>query len=312
MVEFVARKAAMSKTTVILNPAAGRGSGAQLQPQVIEWLESSGLDLELRTTDAPGHARTLARQAAAADREVIIAVGGDGTANEIINGLMQAGTGPEGTALGILPIGTGNDFAFGAGIPMDLREACQVVVRGGTRLLDVGRITADDEEPLYFGNGAGVGFDAMANIESRKINRLRGYLLYLVAVIRTLAYYYYAPETVIQIDDEELAQASLMVSVMNGRRMGGGFYMTPDSQMDDGLLDLCIASKVDRAKMVSWLPRFMRGTHVTDPEITMAQGRKVTVISDSPWAAQADGEIYGVGARRYEIELFPQRLRLIC
>jgi YegS/Rv2252/BmrU family lipid kinase len=312
MVEFVAREAAMSKTTVILNPAAGRGSGANLQPRVIEWLENSGLDLELLTTDAPGHARNLARQAAAEGRAAIIAVGGDGTANEVINGLMQAGTGPSGTALGILPIGTGNDFAFGAGIPMDLHEACQVVVRGGTRLLDVGRIQADEEEPLYFGNGAGMGFDAMANIESRKINRLGGYLLYLVAAIRTLAYFYYAPETVIQIDDAELSQPSLMISVMNGRRRGGGFYMTPDSTMDDGLLDLCIATEVDRAKMVSFLPRFMRGTHVTDPAITMTQGRKVIVVSDSPWAAQADGEIYGVGARRYEIELFPQCLRLIC
>ena len=302
----------MSKTTVILNPAAGRGAGAQLAPQIIEWLESNGLDFELLETDAPGHAKALAREAAAKGREALITVGGDGTANEAINGLMQANTGPDGTALGIVPIGTGNDFAFGAGLPLDLQEACRVVARGGTRLVDVGCIKADGEDPLYFGNGAGVGFDAVANIESRKIKRLRGYLLYLVAVIRTLAYYYYAPEIAIQIDGEELVQASLMVSVMNGRRMGGAFYMTPDAQMDDGLLDLCIASKVDRAKMVSWLPRFMRGTHVTDPEIRMTQGRKVTVVSDSPWAAQADGEIYGVGSRRYEIELFPQRLRLIC
>ncbi len=302
----------MSKTTVILNPAAGRGSGALLATRITGWLESSGLDLELLTTDAPGHARSLAREAAARGREVVIAVGGDGTANEAINGLMQANAGPDGTALGIIPIGTGNDFAFGAGLSLDPREACQVVARCGTRLVDVGRIKADDEEPLYFGNGTGVGFDAVANIESRKIKRLRGYLLYLVAVVRTLAYYYYAPETLIQIDDDELVQLSLMVSVMNGRRMGGGFYMTPEARMDDGLLDLCIASKVDRAKMVSWLPRFMRGTHVTDPAITMTQGRKVTIVSDSPWAAQADGEIYGVGARRFEIELFPQCLRLIC
>ncbi len=302
----------MSKTTVILNPAAGRGSGALLATQITGWLESSGLDLEVLSTDAPGHARSLAREAAARGREVVVTVGGDGTANEAINGLMQANTGPDGTALGIIPIGTGNDFAFGAGLSLDPQEACQVVARGETRLVDVGRIKADDEEPLYFGNGTGVGFDAVANIESRKIKRLRGYLLYLVAVIRTLAYYYYAPETVIQIDDDELVQPSLMVSVMNGQRMGGGFYMTPEARMDDGLLDLCIASKVDRAKMVSWLPRFMRGTHVTDPAITMTQGRKVMIVSDSPWAAQADGEIYGVGARRFEIELFPQCLRLIC
>ncbi len=88
--------------------------------------------------------------------------------------------------------------------------------------------------------------------------------------------------------------------------------MTPSSEMDDGLLDLCVAGKVSRPKMISFVPRFMRGTHTTDPDITMSQGRKVTVVSESPWAAQLDGEIYGVGASRYEVELLPQRLRLIC
>lgn len=302
----------MSKTTVILNPTAGRGAGNRFAPQITDWLRSSGLDFELAATEAPGHARVLAHDAAVGDQEAVIIVGGDGTANEAINGLMQANCDRSGTALGVLPIGTGNDFAFGAGIPMDLRDACQVVVRGQTRLVDIGRMHADNEEPIYFGNGTGVGFDAMANIESRKITRLRGYFLYLVAVIRTLAYFYHAPETVIQIDSDELSQPSLMISVMNGTRMGGAFYMTPGSRMDDGLLDLCIAGKMDRARMISFLPRFMRGSHVTDPAITMSQGQKVTIVSDSPWAAQVDGEIYGVGAQRYEIELFPQRLRLIC
>jgi diacylglycerol kinase family enzyme len=171
---------------------------------------------------------------------------------------------------------------------------------------------AKGEEPLYFGNGIGVGFDAMINIESRKVKRLRGYLLYLVAAIRTLASYYQAPETVIQIDAEEMRQPSLMISVMNGQRMGGAFYMTPGSKMDDGLFDLCVAAKMGRGKMVSFLPRFMMGTHVTDPAITMSQGREVTVVSDLPWAGQVDGEIYGVGATHFHIELLPRRLRVIC
>jgi len=214
--------------------------------------------------------------------------------------------------MAVVPIGTGNDFAFGAGIPMNLQQACSVVARGQSRVLDVGRIDADNEEPRFFGNGVGVGFDAMANIESRKIKRLRGSLLYLVAVIRTLAFYYQAPQTEIRIDDQELVQPSLLISVMNGRRMGGAFYMTPGSEMDDGLLDYCIATKVGRPKMVSFVPRLMRGTHVTDPAITMGQVRRLTIVSESPWAAHLDGEIYGVGARHYEIELLPQRLRLIC
>ena len=88
--------------------------------------------------------------------------------------------------------------------------------------------------------------------------------------------------------------------------------MTPGSQMDDGLFDLCVAGKVNRLKMIGLVPRFLRGTHITYRHVSMVQGRKVTVVSDSPWAAHVDGEIYGVGARRYEMELLPQRLRLIC
>jgi diacylglycerol kinase (ATP) len=302
----------VSKTTVILNPSAGRGAGARLSPQIAAWLQNCGLDFALVTTTGPGHATALARDAVVQGQERVIAVGGDGTANEVLNGLLQARNKPDGTALGIIPIGTGNDFAFGAGVPLDLQAACQAVARGQSRLLDVGCMQADNEQARFFGNGVGVGFDAMANIESRKIKRLRGSLLYLVAVIRTLAFYYHAPQTTLRIDSEELVQPCLMISVMNGRRMGGAFYMTPDSQMDDGLLDLCVAAKVSRSKMIAFVPRFMRGTHTTDPDVTMSQGRKVTVVADSPWAAQVDGEIYGVGAKRFEVELVPRQLRLIC
>jgi diacylglycerol kinase family enzyme len=193
-----------------------------------------------------------------------------------------------------------------------VREACQAAIRGQTRTLDVGWVRADEEEPRYFGNGLGLGFDAIVNIESRKIRRLRGFAVYLVAVLKTLVIYYDAPRVTIQIDEAERVQCSLMISIMNGQRMGGGFYTTPDAQMDDGLLDLCITNKVGRPKMVAFVPRFMRGTHTTDRDVAMRQGCRVTVTSDTPWAAQVDGEIYGVGARRFEVALLPQRLRLLC
>jgi YegS/Rv2252/BmrU family lipid kinase len=302
----------MTKALVILNPSAGRGAGARLRSQIEERLHTNGLEFELVTTTGPGHARRLAREAASKGRELVVAVGGDGTSNEVLNGLMQADAGVGGTSMAVIPIGTGNDFAFGAGIPMNLDEACRVAAHGRRRLLDVGRIDADNEEPRFFGNGVGVGFDAMANIESRKIKRLRGSLLYLVAALRTLAFYYQAPQTEIRIDDQELIQPSLLISVMNGRRMGGAFYMTPGSEMDDGLFNYCIATRVGRPKMVTFVPRFMRGTHVTDRDITMGQVQKLSIVSESPWAAHLDGEIYGVGAKRYEVELLPQRLSLIC
>jgi diacylglycerol kinase (ATP) len=302
----------VARTHVILNPIAGRGAGARMSSQIAEQLHDCGLDFELATTVGPGHATELAREAAAQGKEAVIVVGGDGTANEALNGLMQAQGGPDGPALGILPIGTGNDFAFGAGLPLDFQEAYQAIARLQTRLIDVGCIHADNEEPRFFGNGVGMGFDAIANIESRKVKRLKGDLVYMVAVLRTLTFYYQAPHTSIRIDGREFAQPSLLISIMNGRRMGGVFYITPESDMTDGLFDLCVAAKVSRAKMVRFVPRFMRGTHVTDKDVTMGQGRRFTIVSESPWAGHVDGEIYGVGARRYEVELLPQYLRLIC
>jgi YegS/Rv2252/BmrU family lipid kinase len=302
----------LSKTIVILNPIAGRGAGARLEPQIARWLRQRGLDFDLVTTTAPGHAVTLAHDAAARGCRSVVAAGGDGTANEVLNGLMQGGSGPDGPAFGVLPLGTGNDFAFSAGLTLDLFEACQAVARGETRILDVGRMHADNEEPRFFCNGVGMGFDAIANIESRKVKRLKGDLVYLVAVFRTLAFYYAAPQTTIRFDGQELSQPCLMVSIMNGRRVGSSFYITPDARIDDGLLELCVAAQVSRFKMVRFVPRFMRGTHVTDPDITMSQGRQVSVVSESPWASHVDGEIYGVGACGYEVELLPQHLRLIC
>lgn len=301
----------MSKSIVIVNPTAGRGRGAKLVPQVAERLRGHGLEFDLVTTAGPDHATALARDAAVQGAESVIVVGGDGTFNEVLNGLMQVQDTAEGAALGVVPIGTGNDFAYGAGLSLEMEKACRAVARDQSRTLDVGLFDADNEEPRFFGNGIGIGFDAMANLESRKVNHLSGTLLYLVAVIRTLLFYYQNPRITIRIDDREWTQSSLLISVMNGQRMGGGFYITPTSRMDDGVLDICVAAKVSRAKMVRFVPRFLRGTHITDPDITMDQGCRVTVESDAPWVAHVDGEIYGVGGQHYAVELFPGRLRLL-
>ncbi len=302
----------MSAITVILNPIAGRGAGARLSSSIAERLRSHNLDFEVASTQAPGHATLLAREAAEKGNDLVVAVGGDGTVNEVLNGLIQANGSAAGTALGIVPIGTGNDFAFGAGVPLDLAAACRVIAQGHSRTVDVGRVQADNEQPRYFGNGVGIGFDAIVNIESRKLKRLRGFLVYLVAVLKTLAVYYHAPQTTVRVDDREISQPSLMISIMNGFRFGGGFYMTPGSRMDDGLFDLCVAAKVNRLRMLGFVPQFMRGTHTHDLHVTMTQGRRVQVISNSPWASHVDGEIYGVGAHRFELELLPQRLRVLC
>lgn len=143
--------------------------------------------------------------------------------------------------MGVLCVGRGNDFAYGVGIPTDLEESCQALAQGYRRTIDVGRITGGlYPEGRYFGNGVGIGFNAAAGFEAAKITWPSGFLGYFVAVLKTVFLYYEAPLTKIEYDGQTITQPSLLVSIMNGRRMGGGFVMAPEGQPDDGLFNLCI------------------------------------------------------------------------
>jgi YegS/Rv2252/BmrU family lipid kinase len=236
-------------------------------------------------------------------------VGGDGTSNEVLNGLMAAREAGEGeAAMGVLCVGTGNDFAYGMGIPLDLEEGCAALARGRTRRVDVGHARGF----RYFGNGIGIGFDAAVNVVASRLRRLRGFLVYLIAVLRTLLFYYRAPLTRIELDDQTLEQPALMISVMNGRRMGGGFLMTPFSRPDDGLFDLCIGKKMSQLEMLSFVPRFMKGTQVGDPRVTMARSRRVRVtVRDGTQVVHADGETLALDVRELDLEVIPQALSVV-
>lgn len=295
---------------IIVNPTAGRGAAARAIPAVTRMLEEYALSFDLVRTRAPWHAAELAQQAASSGYRVVVAMGGDGTSNEVINGLMEAqGAGKGEAALGVLCVGTGNDFAYGLGIPADLAGGCAVLARGQTRTVDVGHARG----LRYFGNGIGIGFDAAANAQASRIARLRGFALYLVAVLRTLLFYYRAPLTRIELDNGVLEQPALMVSIMNGRRMGGGFVMTPNSSPDDGLFDLCIARKMSQLQMLSFIPDFLRGTHVGRRPITMARSRHVEVtVKEGTQIVHADGETLSLEVDRLELELLPQRLQVVC
>jgi len=300
----------VSTHLVVVNPIAGRGAARQVVPRVERLLKEHGIPFDLVYTERPWHAAELARQAAADGYQVVVALGGDGTSNEVLNGLVQAREAGEGdAALGVLCVGTGNDFAFGMGIPLDLEGGCAALARGRTRAIDVGHARGF----RYFGNGIGIGFDAVVNVQAARYTRLRGFAVYLVAVLRTLIFYYRAPLTRIELDDGVVEQPTLMVSVMNGRRMGGGFLMAPDSAPDDGLFDLCIAAKMNQLRMLSFVPRFMRGTQVGRPRITMARSRRVRVtVKGGTQVVHADGETIALDAAELEFEILPRRLRVVC
>jgi diacylglycerol kinase (ATP) len=305
----------MKKYKIVANPAAGGGTGARAIPRVEEMLVRCGLDFDIVRTERPWHGAILAQEAAMTGWDVVVAAGGDGTSNEVINGLMEAKlAGKPAPALGILSIGRGNDFAHGVNVPYDLERACQVLVEDHRRVIDVGRVAGGRyPQGRYFGNCVGVGFDAIGTIEVTKLPRLGGFLSFFVAVLKTIFLYYQAPLITVAYDGQTLTQPSLMVSVMNGQRLGGGFIMAPDAKPDDGLFDLCIAGEVSRPRMFGLIPHFLRGTQATQEPIRTGRAARISITAvDGSLPAHTDGEILCVDGDHLEIELLPRQIAVVC
>jgi YegS/Rv2252/BmrU family lipid kinase len=301
----------MQPIKIILNPIAGRGHGARVEPKLRQFLEAEGLDFDLVHTSGRWHAAELAEQAVADGCELIVAAGGDGTAHEVVNGLLAASGGGEAGTLGVIPIGSGSDFAHAAGVPADPRAACSRLAHGQTRVVDVGRINLDGQPSRYFDNTVGIGFDGVVTVEAQKVKRLRGMALYLPVVLRTVFLSFKPPRVTIEYDDQELALSALMVCIANGPREGGSFLVAPDAEPDDGVLDLCIASEVGRLGMLGLIPHFMQGSHVDREPITMARARRIAVSSPDDLVVHADGEVLCTDGSRLECEILPQRLRVL-
>jgi YegS/Rv2252/BmrU family lipid kinase len=302
----------MGEIRVILNPTAGRGLGARVEPDLCQALEEEGLEYSLVRTERPWHAAELAEQAAGEGFELVVAVGGDGTAHEVVNGLVTASGGETAGTFGVIPVGSGSDFANTIGVPPGMREAVRRLANGRDRVVDVGRVTISGQAPRYMDNTVNIGFGGVVTRESRKVKYLRGIALYLPVVLKTVFLYYKAPQVTIEYDDQQLSMPAVMVCVANGSREGGGFHVAPDAQPDDGLFDLCVAHEMSRLAMLAIIPSFMSGTHVGHKNITMARAKRVAISSSEDLIAHIDGEMLCTKAHRIEFEILPNRLRVRC
>jgi diacylglycerol kinase (ATP) len=305
----------MEKLKIIANPVAGSGTGARSIPRIQHLLKDHRIEYSLVTTEYSGHGIELTKEAASQGYEVVVAAGGDGTVNEVINGLMEwkmAGNSPP--AFGILGAGRGNDLAYGAHIPHDLEQAVIVLDGNHRQSIDIGRVAGGRyPEGRFFGNCVGIGFDAVTTIEVSKMPRLGGFLSFFIAVLKTIFLYYKGPLIKVEFDDQELTQHCLMVSIMNGQRLGGGFWTAPDAKTDDGLLDLCIAREVTRRRILTLIPYFLKGTQDTQEEIVMGRAKKILITAiDGVLPAQTDGEILCTDGNKLEIEILPQQLEVVC
>jgi diacylglycerol kinase (ATP) len=297
---------------LIANPISGRGAGARAVDPVSEQLRGAGVPFDVVRTERPWHAAELAAGAGGDGWEAVVAIGGDGTANEVLNGLMQIPK-QQRPAMGIIAVGRGNDFAFGMGVLPGVAEGCRAVLSGHRRRIDVGRVTGGlYPQGRYFGNGIGIGFDAVVGFEALKLAPLSGFASYIVAALKTISVYDHGPLLRIELDGQARVQETLMVSVMNGRRMGGGFHMAPKGDPGDGLFDVCIAGQVTRGRILSLIPHFLKGDQEGQPAISVARCRQVRVVAEKGvLPAHADGETLCVDGHELQAELLPAQLEVL-
>ena len=292
-----------SKAVLVVNPEAGRGLGREMGPAIGAYLQELGLPTRILNSTAPGDVKAKVQAALADQPPVVIAAGGDGTVHEAVNGWMQAGGG---APLGVVPVGTGNDFAKMLEAHPDWREACWRIVRRDTRRVDVGRCN-----DFYFANGLGIGFDAQVALEANKIQWLRGNAVYGLALAKILLLYHSRPQVRVFHDGETLDTDITLLTINNGKVEGGAFVMAPDAEIDDGLLDVVVAKGMGRLGILGLLPQVLKGEHMHNPKVLQFRTAKLAVQAVTPLHIHADGELTYTGAMNLEIEVLPRRLEVV-
>lgn len=303
---------AKHRVKLIVNPNANLGRAWQAAADLRPIVDQHG-GADWSGTVYPTHAIELAYQAACDGYEIVIAAGGDGTVHEVVNGLMAAPieTRP---ALGIVPLGSGNDFAFAVGMDRNPGVALRQIFTGQPHRFDAGCLSDDQGRVEYWNNTVGIGFDTQVTIRSRRFMMAKGFLIYLLAVIQTIILDHESPQMQIQTDHETWDEKTLMLVLCNGGREGGGFKIAPLAKVDDGKLTYVSIRQVSRLMMFRLLPEVMKGTHARFKQVRMGECKTLSLISSKPLNIHADGEIFsgfGMDVRQVSMEILPQALQII-
>ena len=214
---------------------------------------------------------------------------------EVLNGLVGGNT-----PMAVIPIGTGNDFVRSANLPMKLETSLENILNGKPRKIDLGLYNGE----RYFVNVVGIGFDAFANIQSRKIKKLKGTAVYVVAIFKTLRQWSSIPMK-IALDDHTIDDHSYLTCIANGWSVGGGLSLAPDARLEDGFFDICHVSDISSMKIVWNFPKLMNGKINDMEEVTILRSRKVKVTSEEPLPMHLDGEIIEGENKVFEVEIIP-------
>ena len=300
------------KIKLVLNPNANLGRAWNIAESLIPIVHEYG-GADWSGTVYPTHATEIARQAGEEGYELVVAMGGDGTVHEVVNGLMQVP--PERRPrLGVVPVGTGNDFAFSLGISSQPEEALRQVLSGTPHKLDIGSVCDDHGNMEYWTNTIGIGFDAIVTTYSRKVPLVHGFPVYFAAVLQTIAMNYETFTLEVATDQETFKQTMMMLVMCNGKREGGGFMIAPGASLGDRLLNYLAVGKISVPRMLATIPYFMKGTADQLKYVRTGTFCRFTLTSDRGLHIHFDGEIYAglhSNIKSLTVEIIPAALETV-
>lgn len=277
----------------IVNPKAEKGKTLKILPRIKEHFKEAGNTCIIEITKYPGHATEIASHYTSLGNYRIYAVGGDGTLNEVLNGMAGSGS-----SLGVIPCGSGNDFIKSLHkLDKDI-DILGETINGEVQLLDIGRV-----QDRYFLNIASAGIDAEVANNVRRFKRmpiLPGAFAYLMSVIFTILKYK-AGNLEISIDNRVFKMNAALLAVANGKFYGGGFMVAPEADLTDGTFDICAVSRISRLRMLVLFPKLLKGTHDEISEVSFFRGKSIKINSSRDMVINVDGELIKNSSINFEI-----------
>lgn len=304
---------------IILNPEAAKGRALYHRKAIEGYFSKENIPFRLVLSERSQDAIRLAREAVLAGHRTIIAAGGDGTINEVVDGVVRATrelglSKEESPVVGLLPIGRGNDFAWFAKIPKNLKKACALIASGTWTALDYGELFGGKfPEGRCFVNGVGIGIEPLVNFVASDFKRITGMLSYLLGFIKVLLNFPDPMRVTVRDGDEEFVLDTQQISLCNGRRMGSMFIMGPEAELDDGLLDVVYANKpVKKSEIIRYALRFFSGSQLKTDRFSLFRSTDVSITAEEDvLACHADGEEVSRACRSISVRLFPGELKFI-
>lgn len=289
------------KHLFVVNPIAGKGKTLNYIPAINAYFEKSNEEYEIEITKYPGHATIIASEYSSKGDYRIYSIGGDGTLNEVLNGMAGSNS-----SLAVVPSGSGNDFIKSVSDCSYLGECLSKTINGDTHLIDIAKVNN-----RYYINIASLGFDGQVAHSAgffKKLPLVSGQLAYILGILSTILM---CKKNTLEIDIDGLSMKydTLLIAIGNGKYYGGGMLALPEARIDDGLLEICLAERMSRIKIFHLFPKYIKGLHASIKGVHFFKGKRIEIKSNAPIAMNTDGEISLINEAVFEI--LPKSLNFI-